>query len=684
MPDEIREWQAPPTAVTESRRLGWIDDTCGEGLAWLRSQRGTRDYRKAFDIISGSDSTLSTADYRSHLNTNRLKRNIREVVGTMAKLRPMWGYHSDNSAYKGQAEMMNKVTRAWYLEAFADRQIKEALQYASATGRGWVRPVYRRTMYGTGKGDICLLTYGAPCVLPFQLPASNDWQSAYAVTIMDEMPVAMAHGMFPTFQDRLRPSASRYWYANDGVRKAAQGNILQRIFGQRPRPATDPSLSDLLIPIRYTYVIDLSINKTGRTIPMGEPGSSWAYEVPSLGANVQVGINPETNAPLYEKADENRARLYPYRRLIISSDVCIMYDGPAFDWHGMFPGVSFTMDDWPWEPLGFSLVHDGWEIQDTINRIYRTNADKMASQSDPSLAYDQNAVSSRDARGFDPYQPRARVGYDGQALEGQPFTPIIPPEMLKIEPESLALADKFEQLMDNQLAISDVMALAKTRAVGSMDELEKIMEANGPIIEDMSRSMEPSMRHLGDMVKYLILQYYTVPRVMQIVGADNITPEVFDYDPASLVPSHVAGEPVEQPSSHDKLKRARIFADNLRFFILPNSLHEMQQVQHKLALIQLRKAGVMIDSQTIGEAFNIPAYGVIDGSTVIERWQNEQKMQLAFAAEMQAIAGAAGVGQPPGGASAGKAPEGRPNANTAPGKIQSKDGGARSTITTSK
>ena len=136
-PAEFKSWQAPPAAASESTIIGWVDDATGEGMSWLRSQRGYKDMKKALDIISGTDVTSHrTADYRSHVSTNRLKRNIRETVGALAKLRPMWGYHSDNTSYKAQAEMMNKVTKAWYLESFADRKVKEALAYAAVTCRG--------------------------------------------------------------------------------------------------------------------------------------------------------------------------------------------------------------------------------------------------------------------------------------------------------------------------------------------------------------------------------------------------------------------------------------------------------------------------------------------------------------------------------------------------------------------
>jgi hypothetical protein len=685
--ENYRDWQCPPAAAPDHKIVGWCNESREEGMAWLKNQRGTTDFRKALDVIAGTDTSprSQSSDYRSKISPNRLKRNIREVVGTLSKLRPMWGYHSDNKAYKPSAQMMNLTTRAIYLEQFFDLRIKDALRYAAATARGWIRPVYRRNMYGTGRGNIELLAYGAPCILPVQLPSDGNFQNAYAVTILDEMPIAMAHGMFPQHQAQLKPSTSRYWYMNDGVRQAAQGNLWQRMAGRFFRAPGSEACAELLIPIGYTYVIDLTINTTDKPIIMGEPGSSWSYTVPALKQDIPIGHDIRTGQAIFRKADENDARLYPYRRLIISDEKTKLYDGPSFDWHGMLPLASFCFDAWPWEPLGFSLVHDAYELNEAIKTIYRGNMDKCVSQLDMSLAYDTNAISEKEARTLDPMMPRGRYGYDGNATEPgkPPFTPIVPEAIIKIDPTSLAFMEKIENAMDQQIALTDVVTLGKMRAVGSMDEIEKIMEANGPIVEDMSRSMEPPMRDIGNMVKYLVLQYMNTPRVMQYVGLDGISPEVFDYDPTKLIPSHIPGESPDQPSATSAITRARNFADNLRFLIMPNTLHEMAQMTFKLGLVQLKKAGAKIDSETLVEPWGIANYGTFEGNTVLEKFHTEQEQDLEFAARMQAIGAAAGLGQPPGAAAPGKKPEGRPSTDAKPPELKSKEGGARSTISTS-
>ncbi len=680
-------WQAPPAAASEDRKLGWLNEANETGEAWLRSQRGYGDYRKSMDILGGKNSDLDIADYRSCLSTNGLKRDVREVVGALANIRPLWGYSTQNRAFEANATMMNKVTRAIYLENYFDRSIKEALQYAAATCTGWVRPVYRRRMGGAGKGNIQLLTYGSPCVLPVQLPSSGDWQEAYAVTLLDEVPVYMAHSMFPDFQDRLQPTDSRYWYASE-IRGAATGNLWKRMWSAMRR-SPDSRMSDAFVPLRYTTVIDLTVNTTGQTIPMGEIGSPWQYDVPSVGQDVQVGQGPD-GSPIFRKADVNDARLYPFRRLLISSQSCVCYDGPAFNWHGELDLVPFCVDDWAWEPLGFSLVHEGYDLQEAQHEIERGVMDKVRAQLDMPLGYDINAVESKQAKQFDPMQPRARIGYDGSQVD-KPFSPAVPPEVYTVSPEVLTFYKVLQEARQYQLGIKDVVALAKARALGKgSDQLEALMEANGPIVRDISRSMERSLSRIGQQLKYLVLQYLDTARLMQYVGEDGITQEIFDYDPSSLVPAHMPGERVhdenERPVSsiYPRNRRARWFADNLKFFLLPHSVHEITQMTHRLLLLQLRKAGLPIDSQTIFEACDLG-----NVQEMKRRYFEEQEETVRKALELQAAAREMGqelnlgdmIGQGGGkGAHAG----GRPPSGGASPQIAQKDGGSRSTVTESK
>ena len=167
--------------------------------------------------------------------------------------------------------------------------------------------------------------------------------------------------------------------------------------------------------------------------------------------------------------------------------------------------------------------------------------------------------------------------------------------------------------------------------------------------------------------------------------------EAFDYKPDSMVPSHMPGEDPgtatePKPSKTSTIERARTFASNLRFVITPRSLHELTQLSMRLGLIQLRKAGVQIDSQTIADAWSVPNYGTIPGSTVREKWEAEQQQNLIFAARMREEGMSLtdqGQMNPAGAGAGGKQQEGRqPSGNAAPALKQKSDG--RSTITESE
>lgn len=698
-------WQVPAAATPEDTRLGWLREQNEEGQAWLKSQRGYADWKKALDVISGEIADPSLIKpYQSQLNTNRLKHNVREIVSVLSDIRPMWGYNSDNDAYVDKAGMMNKLTRAVYLSNFFDRSIRGALQYAAVTCTGYIRPVYKRAMYGTGRGDIYLIPYGAPSILPFQMPQDNDLQSAYAVDIVDEMPIAMAHAMFPFFQDRLRPTSASYWYGKEtrSANAGANVNMFRRMFGLN-RAQKDAALqSELYLPIHYCYVIDLTINTTDQMIPMGEPGTPWYYEVPNVGSQIPTFRDPLTGAQNYRLATEQDARLYPYRRLIIWAEGVVLYDGPSFDWHGMVPAIPLRVDDWPWEGIGFSLVRDGYDQQCAINELERGAMNIWRTRLDQPLGYDINSVSRKEAKEFDAMQPRARIGFDGSMVD-RPFVPILDQSMLSVPEGTMDFIEHMANTMDHQMGKKDVQALAALRSA-SPDDLEKLFDVEGPIVKDISRSMERGMRDLGEMTKYLFLEYYTTPRVMQYVGADGVTPETFDYDPSSLVPSHLKGENTDRPSSYNSIVRARNLADNLRFFITPNSMHEIVQMSRKLLYLQLKRTGFPMDSRTLAEVMNIPNFGnKPEGNTVFERWIREQEMAIEMMARAKelgaslpglmavaaagAAGGAVGEGQPAGGsgpnggptATGGRAPTGQ----VAPHIVQ-KDGGARSTISESR
>lgn len=643
MANLTRSWQAPPQTAPVHTRIRWIEEISEDGANWNQSQPGFKDWQRSIEILNGEEPTKDTEEYRTYLSERRLRTNVRTAVAGLSNIRPIWGYHSIKE-YETYAMQMNKTVRALYLQNHWGRDIKDAVWYAASTKTGWIRPVFRRGMAGMGKGKIELFTYGQPCVLPFQMPSSGDYQQAYATTLMDEMPIFEAHSRWPLFQDQLLPTNSKYWYSIE-IRNAATNNANKRQNAPHWWAKRDngPEGSNLYVAIRHTTIIDPTVNETGETIAMGQQGTPWYYEVPSYGSTIPDGVD-EYGRPKTKLADQDDARLYPFRRLIISSEKCIMYDGPAFNWDGQLDLIPLTLDRMPWAPGGFSLVHDAYNIEKNLDRLQRGMMDRLRAQNNLPLAYNLEAVTPQEAKAFDALDPdNNRVGFDG-SLTDKPFEFPIPLEWYQIRPEMLEFARSLKDGIDYTMQMRDLVELSKANAIGKdMDSLEKMLSALGPIVKDMGAEMECSLGMVGHQLKYRVLQYMTASEVMGYVGPSGMAPETFDYNPADLYPSHLPGETThgsdqaKLPSKYRSAERARWIADKVQFIIMPNSLHQLHQMSTVLMLLQMKSRGMHISDYSIMSAADVPDIVPPEGNTEQQRWESEQEAEVYRQARMAVI-----------------------------------------------
>jgi hypothetical protein len=699
-------WQAPPFEAPDAKKLGFCKQAIESGIKWVEEQCSSEDLQKALDILAGKTGNDLSGKWGS-ITTGDLKRAVREIVETLADIRPFWGYQTNNDAFKDQADMMSKLTRSIYLECFVDRALRDALQFAAVTGAGFLYPFYARDKFGSGDGEFVFKALGQPDVLPVQLPRDRNYQKAYIVTLAIPFGVADAHARFPLFQSKLTPFAKKKYGKTKGGEQRKGSD--QRRWNMHGISTQLEQYCD----IYYTYILDLRINygtldakgniildsdgnPLGQELKMGQEGTSWAYTVPYVGQKI---TRFEGGRQVERAATEDDCRVYPMRRLMISCDNALMYDGPAFDWHSKVPLIPFYLDDWAWEGTGYSLFRGTAALQDSIDDLVRSVYRIAMSRANPGKAYntdittgDKGAkITSRQAEGMDPFAPNATFGVDGDTKEPVMRPPM--PEWCYNVPEwVLKVVETLQGAIMKQLGLDQIQSLQKLKA--SVDDPEKLLDAEGPVVMGSSRSMEMGLRTLGEIQKWNIIQYLPVGTIMQYVGATGVAPEVFDYSPEMITPSHLPGEQTfdsqgeETKSAADPLTRAKAFAKNLPFFITPHSLHYIAQKQYKLNLLAVQGKGVVIDPMTMAEAFDVPNWGSIEGSTVKERVFNWAKEQLTEKAEIAKLEKALGLGQPEeGGGKPGPAPGqgGRPATNKKSPKAKQKGAasGGRVVLSTS-
>lgn len=680
--------QAPRFGASTSDKLGWFQRARSEANSYLASQPPYSDIEPALKIIQGNEEALRSTT-RNRVRVNRLKRQIREVVAALSQIRAQgWTFRTDNRTWDDQCGKLTKLIAGWFNETKAPRRIRQALQWACVGGTGYLSPRWNPSYHSAIRGDIELDVLGPRDVLPVQLPKSGDLQSAYALILRSEIGIEDARNRYPDLAGEIQPDAlPRSTQAGAAIRRMAR--IIapaMRMFGAERGGDASPASANT-VSIHQCYIRDSSINATDAEIPMGPPGTSWFYRVPYLGQLISSGVRDEHGVRFGGRLDIQmklrpatavEARLYPTRRLQVwigDESPVLAYDGPSPYWFAKAPLVRITVDDWPWLQLGFSLTHDGRSLQQAHTSILRSVVQAVMCRLDPHLTYNSEAVTETAMKAMDLRQPAGRLATSG-LIQDNAIKPTLPAEYYSIQE---GLVKETLLYLDNQMdyltASRDLTAMAKAKQIPSSDSIEKLMEMAGPVTRDISEGMRQSLMELGGMVGALIMQWYTLPRRLKILGPDGITEQDYDFDPQNMIPSHFPWESPTAPSAYSLFQRGLSHLDNFIFHITPGSLHEITQTSKQLMLLQLFKLGLPIDPWTILEAFSVPNIGPPpEGTTnVIERWADWNYLKAGIAAK---VAGA--MPQRP----EQKGP-GRPATNHAPAHIESKDGGTRSTVSTS-
>lgn len=658
--NKLTSWQVPPLESSAEERMGWIEEQIQEGEAWLEGQTAYKDLNKNLRIFNAlfSDKTKST------LISNGLKYDIRKFVETISEVREIGSYSSDAAQFKAFAEMENKVAKGLYLESAFPRQIRKTLQFATVMGRGYMWPKCKASNYGFGERRICFQSLGPLDVVPVQIPPStNDVQDAYVNTIYEYMPIAEAHGRFPLFQSDLQPISAVSFDSRVSARRADSTEKLH--YGDQ----SIRNFGDLYCEIRYTFIRDIRINSTGYELPMGDTGTSWSYLVPFVGQDIFGGVR--NGLPFMRKAMVEDCRIYPFLRLMISSRgmKTPMYDGPQFDWHGEMPAVQYDVDDWAWEGMGRSLVGDVGSIETTKRKLERKMDQVITVTLNPPLGYDQSSTGGPKIENFDIFEQDVRAGVDG---EPNRVLQSLLPEEVRVTEFHFKYLEMLAAMRKEQLGINDLGNLANLKLNLSGDAIDKALEPVGPIAKGIAAGMEAANAKVAYMLKFMIPQWFDTARVIEYIGPDNITPEVLDFDPASLVPSHMPDEFFDgtvptTPSLYPLIERARRFAKNIRLVSVPSTLLRITQQDEQLKLMTLKQQGAPIGWCDVLPKLGIENYGDVRGNTVRERYINEQMDDLKLkiiAAQLAAQSGLGGPEPSPGQGQGG----GRPSSNEKPPK----------------
>lgn len=702
-------YQIPQFGGPADRLHAWLLDAVAEGDAWLSSQRPSVEWKSVMDMLGPDFAGPSAAGDLSNTGYNKGRRIARELVASLSNFRHAGEFkptEDDAQELFDRAHLLSGLDQHWERTTFANERIREALQFAVAKGTGYLYEDWDRSFWGPGKGDIRVQVIDPSDVTFVQLPKNHDIQQAYVVLIRFELPLNLAKRLYasnPGFAAGLKADRDSPNWLSKGLARVQQflSPALRTAGTNRRAEGSFPT-----VDVWHAYTLDGSVNDRPAPITMGAYGTNWSYTVPAIGDPVSQGIrNPATGSDWTLPATPDDCLLFPLRRLTIFARTGVCYDGSSPWWHGDVPLARIRFNDWAWEALGASLVGDVKTMQDGIIALMRGVEDSAAARLDPPALYDDSRVDRTWAEGFNPRKAGVRAGAD-LSNGGPPVTYPFPPQYYDV-PSWIAgpggWIGQQEERMDYLTAVRDLTAIAKAKQIPGADTLEKLMEMAGPIVQDLVRALEQPLTQLGTWRKAYYFQFYTKARMIQI--ADPTAAEAFadlKYVPEKLIP-YKAGEAPEQTAA-----RGKTMLGEYAYRVTESGINEIHRMTTKLFYLQLMKAGFPISWWTFAQIAQVPNFGPPPQgtNTEMERWVAQKHMEAELQVELEQQVAAATSGTPAGGApapeGAGAAPAGkvggpvsseffapgqsgpgRPPVNTAPARIVTKDGGARSTVTTS-
>lgn len=701
------QYEIPAFGTRASTVLGWLTDAVQEGQAWLEQQAPAQTWDSVRERISQTTPPDSLAGL-SQVGYNKTTRVARELVASLANFRHEGEFTAAwNRKLYGQAHTLTKLDHHWYAQARANVAHRAAIQYAVTEGTGYLFEEWDKTFWGPGRGDIRLTAFDPADITFIQLPKDHDIQRAYVVLIRYELPLNLAKAIYaPTnraFAEGLRADRNAPGWIGKGLQKLQQyvAPALRVAGTTRQDTSTFPT-----VDVFHAYTCDRSINGGASPVQMGAYQTNWQYMVPALGDPIPTGtrINPDTGQRFTKAADEADCQLFPYRRLTIFASSGVAYDGSSPWWHGQVPLARITFNDWPWEALGKSLIADAAIMETGITELMRIIEDSAAARLDPPMIYDTGIVSKSWAETFNPRMAGARAEADLQ--RGDPVTFPVSPEYYNVPLWITDWISQQESRIDYLTGVTDLVAIAKAKQVPGADTLEKLLEMAGPIVQDLVRSLEQPLLDLGEWRKSYYFQFYTRQRVISTTGPDGVPtgapdPEDGTQEPTSsftFMPDQLIAPLPGESIAETRLRTQRLMRE-FRYDVTQSGVNEIHRMTTKLFYLQLMKLGFPISWWTFAKIAQIPNFGPPPEGThnEMERWTAQENMKAEMQIEMaekiqQATGGAPSApgGTPAPGGSPAPPPggikqdgPGRPQTFQKAPKIVSKDGGTRSTVTTS-
>ncbi len=644
-----------PTQNNAKETIDWVMAAVAEGEAFLSAQFGYHQIDHAISVIQGEKNThFGGHKDLSSFNINLVGKVVGDNVASLTDIKPYFEYRTANATFQEQADIFNKLAQGWWMNNFIDLKIAGAIQLAIPAGCAYLQFIWNPELQG-GKGDLDLIPRDARDVIPIRPTSSLSIQDSMGVIVRSDETVNYLKSRYHHLAEHIKPDRDLAFTTRRTISPSgALGRFLSPMMARIKRARQGGPIRVPGKEVFTVYLKDDSINRS-RT------------------ESVAMGFDNKGKARTWSYLVKPGEALYPRGRTIICSEDIVYYDGPNVFLFDTFPIIKLYMDMsfvYPDSYFSKPVTQDLLSLNEMVNEIVSGVMDNVRKELRPNIIADMRAISSTKLDNFD-----SRRG--GQYLRVRPVG-TQPIEFIGGTDLKKYVFDMLQFGMDQIEGLSgskDLSALTRLKQLPAKETVDAIMQSMSPQLRMRGRLIEFAIRELAHMLKFGFLQWYNAPRRMAVLGADGLTLEDFDYDPGNLVPDgggimnitdtdgNRTERKIEGFEGKTKMERAIKHAANFTFYVMPNSMLELQLQSKKAEAIMLRKMGE-IDHNTFLEIMEVANISGVNKNLTSEIDRKIAALQAAEAGDV-----------------------GRPQTLAQNPQIETKQGGpgegARSTVTTS-
>lgn len=336
----------------------WRDALLRQGISELQEYSAFQEAQRTIDLLLGTGWwPANRPGYLSKYFDNHLADVRRESIASLTDIRPNLDISSKVEAYKDQDRSLSSYMAHLWDEEDLDLKVADWIDHA-LFGTGFLKQV------GCEPGDFTFTTHGLDQVIPV-LMSGNDLQTSAAVIY--KVPQILSYFINKFGKDKCagleRQSmqlatalGSDRYQRPDSVPEYtwnAMSPQMRRRMALRNGPIRESGGNVVPFPVlelQEITVDDWSVNEFGHDVLVKHPDLDISEH------NYHYIVPPG-------------CRLYPRKRLFVFAGDRVMYDGPAPNWHGLYPFTMLQLNPCVFAPGGISKYHDLIPLNNSLNRI---------------------------------------------------------------------------------------------------------------------------------------------------------------------------------------------------------------------------------------------------------------------------------------------------------------------------